>query len=141
MRYMIILKADDDTEAGVMPTTEEMLAMGRFNEEMVNAGVLLAADGLHPSSKGARVELKSGERTVIDGPFAESKELIAGYWLIQVKSFAEALEWGKRIPDLGRDASYEIRQAFDPEDFGDAVTDEVRQQVDDLHARAAAQHG
>jgi hypothetical protein len=141
MRFMIIIKATADSEAGVPPTTEQMLAMVKFNEQLVDAGVLLAADGLHPSSKGARVQVKDGRRTVTDGPFAETKELIAGYWLIQVKSFEEALEWANRVADVGGEASYEIRQAFDPEDFGDAATPEIRDLVDDLHARAKAQHG
>ena len=140
MRLMIIVKADHDSENGVMPTTEEMLSMGRFNEEMVDAGVLLAADGLHPSSKGARVSVTADKRTVVDGPFAETKELVAGYWLVEVKSFEEALEWAKRIPYLGREANYEIRQAFGPEDF-EELAPEVVQQVADLEARAAAQNG
>jgi hypothetical protein len=139
MRYMIIVKASEDTEAGIMPSSEQMLGMGRFNEEMINAGVLLAADGLHPSSEGARVQVKEGKRTVTDGPFAETKELVAGFWLLQVRSLEEALEWARKIPDVNGETTYEVRRVFDVEDFGDAATPEVRQQVLDLHAKAAAQ--
>jgi hypothetical protein len=124
---MIIMKADADTEAGVMPSEEILTAMGKYNEELVKAGVMLAGEGLHPSSKGARVLLQGDKRTVIDGPFAEAKELIAGFWLIDVKSRDEAIEWVKRVPSgEGQDAVIEIRQVFEADDFGDALTPELR---------------
>ena len=120
MRFLIIRKADADTEAGVLPTEEQIATMLAYNEELVKAGVLLAGEGLHPSSKGARVRFSGKKRTVIDGPFAETKELIAGFWLIQVKSKAEAIEWVKRIPNpMGEESEVEVRQVFSPEDFGE----------------------
>jgi hypothetical protein len=121
MRFMILVKASDDSEAGVMPSPELLIEMGRYNEELVKAGVLLAGEGLHPSSKGARVKFSGDRRTVIDGPFAETKELIAGFWLIQVKSKEEAIEWVKRAPNPmpGTEAEIEIRRVFEAEDFGD----------------------
>ena len=119
MRVMVIVKATRDSEAGVMPSTELLEAMGRYNEELVQAGVMLAGEGLHPSSKGARVKFSGGKRTVIDGPFAETKELIAGFWLFQVRSREEAIEWVKRCPNPhDEDAEIEIRQVFEIEDFG-----------------------
>ena len=123
MRFMVIVKADKDSEAGVMPTEELLVAMGKYNEELEKAGVLLAGEGLLPSSKGARVRFSGGNRTVIDGPFAETKELVAGFWLIQVKSLAEAIEWVKRAPNPmpGKDSEIEIRQVAESEDFGDMV--------------------
>ncbi len=122
MRFMILIKANADSEAGVMPSAQLITEMGKFNEELVKSGVMLAAEGLHPSSKGARVRFKGDDRTVIDGPFAETKELIAGFWLIQVKSREEAIEWVKRIPNPdGTESEVEIRQVFDAEDFGDLV--------------------
>ncbi len=122
MRFMILIKANADSEAGVMPSAQLLTEMGRFNEELVKSGVMLAGEGLHPSSKGARVRFKGDERTVIDGPFAETKELIAGFWLIQVKSREEAIAWVKRIPNPdGTESEVEIRQVFDAEDFGDLV--------------------
>ena len=119
MRFMILIKANADSEAGVMPSVELITEMGKFNEELVKSGVLLAGEGLHPSSKGARVRLNGKDRTVIDGPFAETKELIAGFWLIEVKSKEEAIEWVKRVPNpTGDTGEIEIRQVFSPEDFG-----------------------
>ena len=125
MRFMILLKADQTTEAGALPDEKILAEMGKYNEELVKAGVLLAAEGLHPSSKGARVKFSGGKSTVIDGPFAETKELIAGFWLIQVKSKAEAIEWVKRSP-LDGGADVEIRQVFEAADFGEAFTPELR---------------
>ncbi|MFJ2689284.1 YciI family protein [Pseudomonas sp. NPDC087336] len=130
MRFMIIIKASKDSEAGIMPSTELLTAMGNYNEELAKAGILLAGEGLHPSSKGARVRFSGDKRTVIDGPFAETKELIAGYWLWQVKSKEEAIEWVKRCPNPmpGTDAEIEIRQVFELEDFGAQLTPELREQ-------------
>jgi hypothetical protein len=130
MRFMIIVKASRDSEAGVMPGTELLTAMGNYNEELAKAGILLAGEGLHPSSKGARVRFSGDKRTVIDGPFAETKELIAGYWLWQVKSREEAIEWVKRCPNPmpGTDAEIEIRQVFEAADFGEEFTPELREQ-------------
>src|SRR5687767_3014827 len=120
-RFMMIVKASKDSEAGVMPTEELLTAMGKYNEELVNAGVMLAGDGLHPSSKGARVKFSGTKRTVVDGPFAETKELIAGFWIIQAKSLAEAVEWMKRCPNPHEDdGEIEIRQLFELEDFGES---------------------
>jgi hypothetical protein len=136
MRFMIIVKATEDSEAGKMPSTELLTAMGKFNEELVNAGVLLAGEGLHPSSKGARIRYDGASRTVIDGPFSETKELIAGFWLIQVKSKEEAIEWMKRCPNpMEVPSEIEIRQVFEMEDFGDAATPEVIAQEETLRAR------
>ena len=119
MRFMIIVKATADSEAGVMPSAELLTEMGRYNEELVKSGVLLAGEGLHPSAKGARVRFSGKERTVIDGPFAETKELIAGFWLVEVKSKEEAIEWVKRMPNpMLEESEVEIRQVFLPEDFG-----------------------
>lgn len=129
MRFMVIVKATKESEAGVMPSTKLLSEMGTFNEALVNAGVLLAGDGLHPSSKGARVRFSGTKRTVIDGPFAETKELIAGYWLWQCKSKEEAIEWVKRCPNPhNEDSEIEIRQVFDAEDFGAEFTPELREQ-------------
>jgi hypothetical protein len=126
---MIIVRATKDSEAGVMPGEKLLTEMGRFNEELANAGVLLAGDGLHPSSKGARIRFTGGERTVVDGPFAETKELIAGYWIWNVKSKQEAIDWVKRCPNpYNADGDVEIRQIFEPEDFGEAFTPELREQ-------------
>ncbi|MDE2317568.1 MAG: YciI family protein [Xanthomonadaceae bacterium] len=131
MRCIVIVKANRDTEAGVMPSAERLAAMGRFNEALVKAGVMLAGEGLHPSSHGVRVRFDGAQRNVIDGPFAESKELIAGFWLWQVKSMAEAIEWLKRAPfDDG--AEVEIRPVFEAEDFGDKFTDALRAQEANL---------
>ena len=119
MRFMLLIKANSDSEAGILPSAELLTAMGKFNEELVRAGVMLAGEGLHPSSKGARVRFSGAQRTVVDGPFSETKELIAGFWLIQVKSKEEAIEWVKRVPNpTGEESEIEIRQVFDLEDFG-----------------------
>jgi hypothetical protein len=137
MRFMIILKATRDSEAGKMPDEQLLAAMGKFNEELVQAGVLLAGEGLHPSSRGARVRFAGDRRTVIDGPFAETKELIAGFWIWRVKSKEEAIEWVKRCPDPmpGNDAEIEIRQIFEAEDFGAELTPELRAQEEKLRAQ------
>ena len=128
MRFMILLKADQNTEAGILPGEELLTAMGKYNEELVKVGVLLAAEGLQPSSKGARVQFSGGKRMVVDGPFAETKELIAGFWLIQVRSKEEAIEWVKRCPNpLDGEAEIEIRQVFEASDFGEALTPELRE--------------
>jgi hypothetical protein len=133
MRFMVMIKSDERTEDGVMPTEEDLDAMGRYNEELVKAGVLLAGEGLHPSSKGARVKFTDGRPTVIDGPFAEAKELIAGFWLIDVKSKEEAVEWMKRIPCTdGAEVNVEIRQVFEADDFGEAYTPEQRERDEQL---------
>ncbi len=139
MRFMIIVKADKDSEAGVLPSTELLAEMGKYNEELVKAGVLLAGEGLQPSSKGARVKFSGSKRIVRDGPFAETKELIAGFWLIQVKSKQEAIEWVKRAPNPmpGTESEIEIRQVFEADDFGEALTPELRQQEEKLRAQAA----
>ncbi len=139
MRFMVLLKADENTEAGVMPSEELLSEMGRYNEEMVKAGVLLAGEGLHPSSNGARVKFSGDRRTVVDGPFTEAKELIAGYWLIQVKSREEAIEWVKRCPNpLDGEAEIEVRQVFEPEDFGEELTPELREQEERIRQQAHA---
>jgi hypothetical protein len=137
MRCMVIVKASQDSEAGVMPSRELLTAMGKFNEELVRAGVMLAGEGLHPSSKGKRVRFSGGKQTVIDGPFTESKELIAGFWLWQVRSMEEAVEWLKRSPFDGG-AELEIRQVFEADDFGDQLTPELREQEQRLRQQAAA---
>ena len=125
MRFMILIKANADSEAGVLPSAQLLTEMGKYNEELVKAGVLLAGEGLHPSSKGARVRFEGDSRTVIDGPFSETKELVAGFWLIQAKSRDEAIEWVKRIPNPdGATSEVEVRQVFDAEDFG-TLQDEV----------------
>jgi hypothetical protein len=133
MRFMVMIKANKDTEAGVMPETKMLEDMGKFNEELVKAGVMVAGEGLHPSSKGARIRFSGDTRTVIDGPFAEAKELIAGFWIWQVKSKEEAIEWVKRCPNpTGGNSEIEIRQVFETEDFGDALTPELRAQAERL---------
>jgi hypothetical protein len=136
MRFMVIVKADKNSEAGVMPSTELLTAMGKFNEEMVKAGVMLAGEGLHPSSKGARIKYSGKERTVTLGPFSATGDLVSGFWLIQVKSRDEAIEWMKRAPFDGG-AEVELRQVFDAEDFGEALTPELREQETRLRAEAA----
>jgi hypothetical protein len=139
MRFMVMVKANKDTEAGVLPSEELLTEMGKFNEELAKAGVLLAAEGLQPSSKGARVNFSGEKRTVIDGPFTEAKELIAGFWLIEVKSKEEAIEWVKRVPNpTGEEGEIEIRQVFEAEDFGAEFTPELREQEERLRARVAA---
>ena len=140
MRFMILVKADERSEAGVLPDERLMREMGKFNEELMEAGVLLGGEGLQPSSKGARVRISGDQRTVIDGPFAETKELIAGFWLIQVKSKEEAIEWVKRVPNPmpGTETELEIRQVFEAEDFAAAdPTGEVREAEERLRARLA----
>src|SRR5258706_5657134 len=139
MRFMILIKADKDTEAGVLPSEKLLADMGNFNEELVKAGVMLAGEGLQPSSKGARVRFSGNKRTVIDGPFAETKELIAGYWMWQCKSLDEAIEWVKRAPNpfSGQDSEIEIRQVFEADDFGAELTPELREQEERLRKEAA----
>ena len=135
MRFMILVKANKDSEAGVLPDEKLLTEMGKYNEELAKAGVLLAGEGLRPSSKGARVKFSGTKRTVTDGPFTETKELVAGFWLIQVKSQEEAIEWVKRVPfDRGE---IEIRQVSEPEDFGPALTPELREAEERLRAKVA----
>ena len=136
MRFMVIVKADQNSEAGVMPSTELLTAMGQFNEEMVKAGVMLAGEGLHPSSKGARIKYSGRERTVTPGPFSATGDLVSGFWLIQVKSRDEAIEWMKRAPFDGG-TEIELRQVFESEDFGEALTSELREQETRLRAEVA----
>src|SRR5437660_886113 len=137
LRFMILVKASKESEAGVMPSEQLLTEMGKFNEELVKAGVMLAGEGLHPSSKGARVRFSGGKRTVIDGPFAETKELIAGFWLWQVKSKEEAIEWVKRCPNPhNEETEVEIRQVFEAEDFGAELTPELREQEERLRAQS-----
>lgn len=133
MRFMILVKADKNSEAGVMPSEKLLAEMGKYNEELVKAGVMLAGEGLHASSKGARVRFSGGKRTLIDGPFAETKDLVAGFWLWQVKSKEEAIEWVKRIPFAGGEV--EIRQVLEAGDFGPALTPELREQEERLRAQ------
>lgn len=144
MRVMVIMKADKNTEAGVLPSEQLLADMGRYNEALVKAGVMLAGEGLHPSSKGKRVRYSGGKTTVIDGPFTEAKELIAGFWLWQVKSMDEAVEWVKRLPnyisDPPQEDEIEIRQVFEAEDFGPQLTPEIREQEERVRAQAAAQN-
>ena len=136
MRFMVIVKASPDSEAGVMPSTEMLTAMGKFNEEMVKAGVMLAGEGLHPTSKGARIKYSGTAPSLSHGPFPVTGDLVSGFWLIQVKSRDEAIDWMKRAPFDGG-AEIEIRQVFDAEDFGEALTPELREQEERLRARAA----
>lgn len=138
MRVMVFVRANKDTEAGVLPSTELLTEMGRFNEELARAGIMLAAEGLRPSSKGARVKFSGNKRTVVDGPFAETKELISGFWLWQVKSWEEAIEWAKRIPNpTGEMGEVEIRQVSEPDDFGAEFTPELRKQEERIRAQTA----
>jgi hypothetical protein len=140
MRFMVLVKANADSEAGVLPSEAVLTEMGKFNEELVKAGVLLAGEGLHASSKGARIRFSGEKRSVVDGPFAETKELIAGYWLVQAKSLEEAVEWFKRVPNPdGGESEIEVRQVFEAEDFGDEMTDELREQESRLRAQSAEQ--
>jgi hypothetical protein len=142
MRVMVLIKADQDSEAGVMPSEQLLTEMGAFNEELVKAGVMLDGDGLKPSSAGARVRFSGSQRTVTDGPFAETKELIAGYWIWQVGSLDEAIEWVKRCPNpMGSESEIEIRPLAEAEDFGEAFTPELREQEERLRAEVAAQQG
>ena len=136
MRFMILVKATADSEAGIMPTEQEFAAMGQFNEELVKAGVMEAGEGLHPSSKGARVQFSGKNRRVVDGPFAETKELVAGFWIWKCASLQEAIDWVKRCPNPMRsDSEIEIRQIYSAEDFGDALTPELKAQEERLRAQ------
>src|SRR5262245_32360413 len=137
MRVMVIVKANKDTEAGVMPSEQLLTEMGNYNEELVKAGIMLAGEGLHPSSKGARIHFSGNKRTVIEGPFAETKELIAGYWMWQVKSLQEAIDWAKRCPNpTGEESVLEIRPVFEAEDFGEEFTPELREQEERIRSQA-----
>jgi hypothetical protein len=137
MRCMILVKADHDTEAGVMPSQELLAAMTKFNEELVKAGVMLAGEGLQPSSRGVRVKFSGDSRTVVDGPFTESKELVAGYWLWQVRSLEEAIEWARRCPNpTGKHGELEIRPVYEADDFGEALTPELKAKEERLRVEA-----
>jgi hypothetical protein len=137
MRFMVMVKATKDSEAGVMPSEKLLTEMGKYNEELVKAGIMLAGEGLHPSSKGARVRFSGSKRTVLDGPFAETKELVAGFWLWQVKSLEEAIEWVKRCPNpMPGDSEIEIRQVFEAEDFGEEFTPEARAREERVRTQA-----
>ena len=139
MRFMVMIKANQDTEAGVMPSEKLLTEMGKYNEELVKAGVMLAGEGLHPSSKGARVKFSGDKRTIIDGPFTETRELIAGFWMFQVKSKEEAIEWVKRCPNpLEGECEIEIRQVFEAEDFGAEFTPELRDAEERMRAQIAS---
>lgn len=141
MRFMVIVKATADSEAGFMPSEELMAAMGRYNEELVEAGVMLAGEGLQPSSKGARVRFSGNQRSVTDGPFIETKELVAGFWIFQVASLAECIEWVKRCPNpMPGDSEIEIRQIFEAEDFGDEFTPELREQEERIRERISSKN-
>jgi hypothetical protein len=138
MRFMIIVKANKDTEAGIMPSQELLAAMGKYNEELVKAGVMQAGEGLHPTSRGARVKFSGDKRTVVEGPFGEAKDLIAGFWIFQVKSKEEAIEWVKRCPNpTGEESEIEIRQIFEAEDFGAELTPELRAQEEKMREQLA----
>jgi hypothetical protein len=143
MRVMVIIKATKNSEAGVMPSEKLLAEMGKFNEELVKAGVMLAGDGLHPSNRGKRVRFSGGKKTVLDGPFAETKELVAGYWIWQVKSMEEAVEWVRRCPDPmpGEESEFEIRPVFEAEDFGKEFTPELRTREASLRAELERQRG
>jgi len=138
MRFMVIVKSDQNTEAGVLPDEKLLTEMGNYNEQLVNAGIMLAGEGLHPSSKGVRVKFSGAKRTVVDGPFAETKELVAGFWLWQVKSLDEAIEWAKRCPNpTGSESVLEIRQVHEADDFGPNLTPELREQEERLREKSA----
>jgi hypothetical protein len=140
MRVMVMVKATDDSEAGVMPSAELLTAMGNYNEELIKAGVMLAAEGLHPSSKGKRVRFAGADRSVIDGPFAETKELIAGFWILQVKDMDEAVEWVKRCPNpMPGESEIEIRPVFEAEDFGDEFSPELREREQRMREQVESQ--
>lgn len=142
MRFMVIVRATKESEAGVMPSETMLAEMGKYNEELVNAGVMLAGEGLHPSSKGKRIRFSGSTRTVVDGPFPETKELIAGYWLWQTKSLDEAVEWAKRCPNpFDGESELEIRQVFEAEDFGEEFTPELRKQEEALRDRLQERGG
>ena len=139
MRFMVIVKATKDSEAGALPSEELLTAMGKYNEELAKAGILLAGDGLQPSSKGARVRFSGAKRTVVDGPFAETKELVAGFWLWKVKSKEEAIEWVRRCPNpMPGDSEIEIRQVFEAEDFGEQFTPELKEQAERVYTQVSA---
>ena len=139
MRFMVIVKADKNSEAGILPSQQLLAEMGKFNEELVKAGVMLAGEGLQPSSRGVRVKFSGSTRTVVDGPFAETKELIAGFWLWQCRSLEEAIEWVKRCPNpTGTESEIEIRQVFEADDFGEAFTPELREQEKRIGEQMAA---
>jgi hypothetical protein len=140
MRFMVIVKADQTSEAGKLPDTQLLEAMGKYNQELVKAGVLLAGEGLHPSSKGARVRLAGDKRIVIDGPFSETKELVAGFWILQVKSLDECIEWVKKVPNPmpGTETEIEIRQVFEAADFGDSLTPELKENEERLRVQSTA---
>ena len=139
MRFMVIVKATRDSEAGILPSEELLTAMGKYNEELAKAGILLAGEGLQPSSKGARVRFSGPKRTVVDGPFAETKELIAGFWLWKVKSKEEAIEWVRRCPNpMPGDSEIEIRQVFEAEDFGEQFTPELKEQAERVYTQVSA---
>ena len=141
MKFMIIVKADANTEAGAMPDQQLLTDMGKYNEELVKAGIMLAGEGLHPSSKGARVKFQGDKRTVVDGPFTETKELVAGFWIWRCNSKEEAIDWVKRCPNpTGAESEIEIRQIFDPEDFGAEFTPELREQEERLRAEIERQN-
>ncbi|NWD74766.1 YciI family protein [Pseudomonas gingeri] len=140
MRFMVIVKASPESEAGEMPSQELLAAMGAYNEELAKAGVILAGEGLHPSSKGARVQFSGTQRSVVDGPFMETKELIAGFWIFKVQSLQEAIDWVKRCPNpMVSDSEIEIRQVFEAEDFGENFTPELREQEEQLRAKMSGQ--
>jgi hypothetical protein len=140
MKFMVIVKASRETEAGVLPTEQQLAEMGKFNEQLVKAGIMLAGEGLQASSKGARVKFAGTKRTVVDGPFAETKELIAGFWIWQTQSLAEAIDWAKRCPNpTGEESELEIRQIFEAADFGDALTPELRERAERLRAQQQQQ--
>ena len=142
MRFLVMVRAYGDTEAGVMPSAELLTSMGKYNEELVKAGVMLAGEGLQPSTKGARVRFSGKERSVIDGPFAETKELIAGFWILEVKSLDEAIEWVKRCPNpMEGESEIEIRQVFEPDDFGEAYTGEAREVHERVRDAISEQEG
>ncbi|WP_248798221.1 YciI family protein [Pseudomonas sp. MWU13-2105] len=140
MRFMVIVKASPESEAGEMPSQELLAAMGAYNEELAKAGVILAAEGLHPSAKGARVQFSGKQRSVVDGPFMETKELIAGFWIFNVQSLQEAIDWVKHCPNpMVSDSEIEIRQVFEAEDFGECFTPELREQEEQLRAKMSGQ--
>ena len=140
MRVMVMVKANEDSEAGVLPSTELLSEMGKYNEELVKAGIMLDGEGLHPSSKGVRIQFSDDQRNVVDGPFTETKELIAGYWVWQVRDMDEAIEWAKRCPNpTGAESALELRPVFELDDFGDNVTPEVRERDERLRSQLEEQ--
>jgi hypothetical protein len=143
MKVMVVVKATKNSEAGVMPDEKLLAAMGKYNEELVKAGIMLAGEGLHPSSRGKRIKFSGNKRTVVDGPFTETKELIAGFWIWQVRSMEEAVEWARRCPDPmpGEDAELELRRIFGPEDFGKELTPELREKEEQLRAEIERRKG